>query len=88
MPKRKNKEYDRINRFDWKKVIDWKFPFKTYTLSDPNYIKARDKLFDLNGNGWWWNDGKGLNENAETSKEYNLRKRKEKENNNEHADRV
>jgi hypothetical protein len=28
-------------------------------LTDPKYIKDKEKTFQENGNGWWWNDGKG-----------------------------
>jgi len=88
MPKGADKNIPQINRFDWKKVKDWKFPYKGNGLSDPNYIKHKAELFNLNGNGWWWNDGKGLNEKAVTHKQYHARKKKKKENSNEHANRV
>ena len=66
MPKKKNEVYERINRFDWRKVKDWKFPFKGHTLSNPDYIKAKNELFSLNGNGWWCNDGTGWDMDKET----------------------
>jgi len=63
MPKKPNKSYKHINRFDWKKVKDWKYPYRDYglygCLKDPKYIKNKNDLFKLNGNGWWINDGKG-----------------------------
>jgi len=36
------------NRYDWRKVKDWKFPYKG--LNDPQYIKDRDELFMKNNN--------------------------------------
>ena len=79
MPCKKNKEYERFNRFEWRKEKDWKFPFKGHTLSNPDYIKAKNELFSLNGNGWWINDGKGWEMKPETIKEYNRRLRNKKE---------
>ena len=46
MPKGADKSIPQINRFDWKKVKDWEFPYKGYTLSNPNYIKHKTKLFN------------------------------------------
>ena len=42
------------NEGDWKRGLNWKFPYKG--LNDPEYIKARDRLFKGN-HGWWWGDG-------------------------------
>ena len=42
------------NRYDWKKVLNWVFPYKG--LNDPKYIKDRHNLFH-NHNGWWWGKG-------------------------------
>ena len=78
MPKRKNEEYDRINRFDWKKVKDWVYPYKGNTFSDPNYIKDKATLFNINGNGWWWGPGWWSTKKFETPMEYHARKRKER----------
>ena len=69
MPCKKNKEYERINMFDWKKVKDWKFPYTEHIFSDPRYIKAKNKLFSVNGNGWWVNDGRGWNPDALTPRQ-------------------
>ena len=56
-----DKSLKHINRYDWKKVIDWQYPYRDYglygALEDPKYIKHREDLFNLNGNGWWWGDG-------------------------------
>tara|TARA_Y100000593_G_C4323006_1_gene344950 strand:- start:10012 stop:10173 length:162 start_codon:yes stop_codon:yes gene_type:complete len=39
--------------YDWKnKPSGW--PFKGDAPNDPDYIKERNKLFNENGNGWWW----------------------------------
>ncbi len=27
------------------------------SITDPQYIKDRNKLFKENGNGWWWYQG-------------------------------
>ena len=64
--------------YDWKK---WHktYPYKGYTLTNPQYIKDRDELFAKNGNGWWWNDGQGLNIKQESPMQYHRRKRKERE---------
>ena len=77
MPKGADNSIPQINRFDWKKVKDWKFPFRAHTLSDPNYINAKNELFDLNGNGWWWGNG-WWNNKTETLMEYNRRLKREK----------
>jgi hypothetical protein len=38
--------------YDWRnKTTGW--PFKG-GVNDPEYLKARSKLFQENGNGWWW----------------------------------
>ena len=42
--------------YDWKnKKTSW--PFKG-DVDDPEYLKARSKLFQENGNGWWWGQKK------------------------------
>ena len=63
---------------EWRCFIGWKFPYKAHTLSDPEYIKDRDRMFKKNGNGWWWNDGRGWSMNWETHMLYQRRRRKEK----------
>ena len=66
---------DRISQ-NWK---DWlPYPYKGHTLSNSQYIKDKNELFDKNGNGWWWNDGQGLNLDAERPMDYHRRKRKER----------
>ncbi len=49
------------NSSDWKRTIDWKYPYRDRgmygSLLDSNYIKDRDNLFNKNGNGWWWGNG-------------------------------
>ena len=64
------------NKYDWKKIKDWKYPYKGNTLSDPQYIKDREKLFK-GYNGWWWGDG-WWNGQTETPMVYHRRKRKER----------
>lgn len=64
-----------INRFDWKKVENWKYPYKG--LNDPEYLKDRDKMFEGH-NGWWWEKGWWSDEKYETPMEYNQRKRAER----------
>ena len=39
---------------EWRKTLNWVYPYSTHTLSDPKYIKDRDKLFEKNGYGWWY----------------------------------
>ena len=51
---------------------DWRtwtktFPFKGIT--DPEYIKERNKTFNRNGNGWWYNDGLGWGINWKSPQE-------------------
>jgi hypothetical protein len=42
--------------YDWRnKTSSW--PFKG-DVDDPAYLKARSKLFQENGNGWWWGQKK------------------------------
>jgi len=65
---------------EWRCFINWEFPYKGNTLSNPQYIKDKEKLFKENGNGWWCNDGKGWNMNAETIMQYNRRLKREKRN--------
>jgi len=43
------------NKFDWRKVQNWKFPFKNGIRSEA-YKKSRDEFFEGH-NGWWWGDG-------------------------------
>jgi hypothetical protein len=43
----RSKDWQSNNWRDWKKG----FPYKG--LNDPKYIRARDELFNENGNGWW-----------------------------------
>ncbi len=60
---------------------DWvPYPYKGHVLSNPQYIKDKNKTFKENGNGWWCNDGKGWSMHYETSMEYHKRKRKERNN--------
>ena len=45
------------------KVDDWKawnkgWPYKGDAPNDPEYLKDRNKLFQSNGIGWWWDQGK------------------------------
>ena len=40
---------------EWRKTLGWVFPYEGHTLSNPQYIKDREKLFKKNGNGWWCN---------------------------------
>ena len=47
-----------INIQDWKKSPKKGFPYKG--IDDPKYIADRKKLFDQNGNGWWWYQGTPL----------------------------
>ena len=63
------------------KVLDWKdwipYPYKGYALTDPQYIKDKDETFAKNGNGWWWNDGKGWSMDYESPIEKYKRKKRE-----------
>ena len=43
---------------NWRKHPAKGFPYKG--ISDPKYIKERNKLFKENGNGWWWYQGTPL----------------------------
>ena len=83
MPRKPNKNFKHINRYDWKKVKDWQYPYRDYGLYgavvDPKYIKQREELFNLNGNGWWWGDG-WWNGKHETPMEKMRRHREEKGN--------
>ena len=69
-----------INKNDWKRRLDWTFPYRDYglygTLTDPEYIKNRKQLEIKNGNGWWWNEGRGWSMYWESPMEYHKRKRK------------
>ena len=67
-----------MNENDWKNHIDWEFPYKGHTLSNPQYIKDKAETFAENGNGWWCNDGKGWSMDWESPMEYHKRKRKER----------
>ena len=65
-----------INRFDWKKVENWKYPYKG--INDPEYLEDRNKCFKGN-NGWWWGDGwwNGYHESSmEKQREYRAAKEK------------
>ena len=42
--------------------------FQYKGLNDKRYIADRDKMFNKNGNGWWWGDG-WWNGNDETPSE-------------------
>ena len=64
------------NEGDWKRRIGWNFPYKG--LNDPEYIKARDRLFKGH-HGWWWGRGWWSKLKYETPMEYHARKRKERE---------
>ena len=46
------------NPNDWKKNPRSGFLYKSTT--DPKYIKDRNKLFNENGNGWWYLQGTRL----------------------------
>ena len=41
------------NIYDWQYKKEWQYK----GITDPEYIKDRDKLFKENGNGWWWYEG-------------------------------
>ena len=60
------------NRKEW-----ISYPYKGHALSNPQYIKDKDELFDKHGNGWWWGDG-WWNGQTETPMAYHRRKRKER----------
>ena len=51
------------------------YPYKG--VNDPEYIKAREKLFEGH-NGWWWGRGWWSDEKFETPMEYHARKRRER----------
>jgi len=45
----------KTNSKDWKKwESGWKYKGG---IRDPQYLKDRKKLFEENGNGWWWYQG-------------------------------
>jgi len=45
----------KTNSKDWK---DWESGWKYKGgIRDPQYLKDRKKLFEENGNGWWWYQG-------------------------------
>ena len=56
----------------WRNAIP--YPYKG--LDDPKYLKDRERTEKRNGNGWWWNDGKGWTMEWESPMEYHRRKRK------------
>jgi len=58
-----------VNERDWRNHIGWEFPYKGHTMSNPQYIKDKTKLFAENGNGWWCNDGTGWSMDEETPAE-------------------
>ena len=41
--------------YDWRNKKEWKYKGGKNPLADPQYVKDRNKLFNENGNGWWWN---------------------------------
>ena len=63
---------------DWKNEI--LYPYKGHALTNPQYIKHKAQTFAKNGNGWWWNDGRGWTMNWESPMEYHRRKREERKN--------
>ena len=65
-----------FNRYDWKKIKEWEFPYKGHALSNPQYLKDKAETFEKSGNGWWCNDGKGWTMYWESPMEYHKRKRK------------
>jgi hypothetical protein len=71
-----------INKNDWKRWVDveiWPYKGGMYgCLSDPKYIKDREQIEKENGNGWWWNEGRGWTMYWESPMEYHKRKRKER----------
>ena len=50
MKKKKSKDYD------WRNRKNEGFPYEG--IKDPKYIQDRNKLFNENGNGWWWGQSK------------------------------
>ena len=71
-----------INENDWKRGLNWKFPYRDHglygTLSDPKYVEDKRNIEKKHGNGWWWNDGRGWSMNWETHMLYQRRRKKEK----------
>jgi hypothetical protein len=63
---------------EWRKTLGWKFPYKGHSLSNPQYIKDKEKLFNKNGNGWWVNDGRGWSMDEETPMQRQRRYRENK----------
>lgn len=51
---------------NWKDFVNWKFPYKGHVMSNPQYLKDKEKTFKKNGNGWWCNDGRGWEMDKET----------------------
>jgi len=62
---------------EWRLRLNWKYPYKGHTLTNPQYIKDKAALFEKNGNGWWWNDGQGYNPDYETPMQLQRRYRRE-----------
>ena len=62
---------------EWRYRANWKYPYKGHTLSNPQYIKDRDKLF-AGHNGWWLGKGWWSDVVPESPMEYHARKRKER----------
>ena len=63
------------NENDWKRGLNWKFPYKG--LNDPDYIKARNRLFKGN-HGWWWGDGWWNGDNLSSAEKQRIYKRNKK----------
>ena len=59
----------------WRNAIP--YPYKG--LDDPKYLKDRERTEKRTGNGWWWNDGKGWDPEAESPMLRQRRYKKEKE---------
>jgi len=51
---------------NWKDFVNWEFPYKGHVMSNPQYLKDREKTFKKNGNGRWCNDGTGWEMSKET----------------------
>ena len=66
-----------MSKGDWKEWIP--YPWKGNTLSDPQYIEDKNRMFAKHGNGWWWGDG-WWNGKHETPSERMRRYRENKEN--------
>ena len=67
---------------DWKDWVPYPYKNGKYAcLSQPEYIRDRDKLFKGH-NGWWWGDGWWSDIVPESPVEYHRRKRKERRNAN------